>query len=142
MKKFGILILIALMGCGLAEVEPLSVVEGKVTVGPLCGIVPAGQASTTKSNNPCNISDAELDRIYGEYSVVIKDNKNNTISQKKLDRTGLFSFEVNEGAYLLNVESSVNNIILFNQKENLEKSITATKTQKQYLEFNINTGIR
>lgn len=142
MKKIGIVFLIAMMGCSLVEADPMAVVEGKVTLSPLCGIVPAGQTSTIKGSNPCNLSDEALDSIYGNYTVLIKDNKNTVLSQRKLNRTGTFSFDVNDGNYVLTVESSAGDVVQFNSKESIEKSIVASKTQKQYIEFSINTGIR
>lgn len=139
MKKNGIILLIVLMGCGIAKVEPLAIVEGKVKIGPLCGIIPVGVNNT---GNPCGLSNEEMDKIYGNYSVVLKSTMNAVVTQKKLDRTGLFSFEVKEGNYTLMIESSVTNALTFAQQSEIQKSVTASATQKQYLELNVNTGIR
>jgi len=137
MKKMAIAMLIALMGCSLAAVEPSATIEGKVSIGPLCGNIPVG---TIQSENPCGLSNEAVDAFYGQYSVVLKNSKNALVTQKKLDRTGFFTFEVNEGNYTISVESSTINVLLFNQKTDTQKSLNISKSSKEYLVFNINTG--
>ncbi len=87
------------------------------------------------------MSNAELDAIYGQYSVVLS-NENGLTSplRKKLDRTGLFSFEVEEGNYNIKLESSVQDGLKFSAKASTEKTVKISSEQKVYVELDINTG--
>ncbi len=142
MKNLLILALVSLMSCASENVEPAAIIEGDVTIGPLCGNTPVGLPNDKVSINPCGFSNADLDKIYGEYSVVIRDSKNVIVSQKKLDYTGNFSFTVNDGTYLLKIENKDANALANTQKSQIEKSIVATKDKKQIVSIWISTGIR
>lgn len=142
MKKISFVILIALMGCGMVDVEPSSVIEGKVTIGPLCGNVPVGETGLPKDGNPCGLSNEGMDEIYGKYSVILKTTNDVIVAQKKLDRTGSFVFSVNEGTYRLVVDSQVAGLLSVTQKEQLQKTISITKNANQSVIFTIDTGIR
>lgn len=134
------IILFTLVGCSVAEIQPKGTVEGKVTIGPLCGFA-TDSASLAKGGNPCGMTNDEVDAIYGQYSIVLSNSVTNSIPQrKKLDRTGLFSFEAQEGDYSLNLESSIPNAFMFSAKENIEKSVVILSSKMQYYEFSVNTG--
>jgi len=138
MKMLGIIFLLALVGC--SEVEPLATIEGKISVGPLCGNIPI--IDLNKSGNPCGFSNEDMDRIYGQYTVVLKNSSNVVTAQKILDRTGVFVFEVKEGTYMLNIESLTQNVLLERNKEKYQQSITVAKNEKKMVTLNIDTGIR
>lgn len=142
MKKIGFVILIALMGCSMVDVEPSSIIEGKVTIGPLCGNVPVGETGLSKDGNPCGLSNEGMDEIYGKYLVVLKTTNDLIVAQKKLDRTGNFTFSANEGTYRLIVDSQVTGLLSVTQKEHLQKTISITKNASQNIVFTIDTGIR
>jgi hypothetical protein len=142
MRNIGIVILITIMGCGMVDVAPSSVIEGKVSIGPICGNVPTGETGLSKDGNPCGLSNEGMDEIYGKYSVVLKTSSDVVIIQKKLDRTGSFSFSVNEGTYRLIVDSQVAGLLSVNQKDQLQKTIRIEKNATQSLIFTIDTGIR
>jgi len=142
MRNIGIVILITIMGCGMVDVAPSSVIEGKVSIGPLCGNVPIGETGLSKDGNPCGLSNEGMDEIYGKYSVVLKSSSDVVIIQKKLDRTGSFSFSVNEGTYRLIVDSQVAGLLSITQKDRLQKTISIEKNATQSLIFSIDTGIR
>ena len=142
MKKISFVVLVALMGCSMVDVEPSSIIEGKVTVGPLCGNVPVGETGLSKDGNPCGLSNEGMDEIYGKYSVVLKNTNDVVVAQKKLDRTGTYSFLVNEGSYSLIVDSQVAGLLSVAQKAQLQKTFSITKNSKQSFDFNIDTGIR
>jgi hypothetical protein len=142
MKNIGIVILFTLLGCGMVDVDPSSVIEGKVSIGPLCGNVPIGETGLSKDGNPCGLSNEGMDEIYGKYSVVLKTSSDVVIIQKKLDRTGSFSFSVNEGTYRLIVDSQVAGLLSITQKDRLQKTISIEKNATQSLIFSIDTGIR
>jgi|GEM_PF-6826836 len=141
MQKLIVIALITLLGCS-AIPEPLATIEGKVSIGPLCGNIPVVNPNLPKSENPCGLSNDELDKIYGQYTVVLKSNTETSVLQQKLTRTGLFTFNIKEGSYTLNIESSVQNALRFSQKESIQKSINVAKNEKSYVELYVNTGIR
>jgi hypothetical protein len=142
MKNIGFIILIVLTGCSMVDLVPSSVIEGKVSIGPLCGNIPVGESGLSKDGNPCGLSNQAMDEIYGKYSVVLKTNKDIIVAQKKLDRTGSFSFQVTEGAYRLAVDSQVTGLLSVSQKEQLQKTISISKNANQSVIFTIDTGIR
>lgn len=142
MKNIGIVTLITLMGCVMVDVAPSSVIEGKVSIGPICGNVPTGETRLSKDGNPCGLSNEGMDEIYGKYSVVLKTSSDVVVIHKKLDRTGSFSFSVNEGTYRLIVDSQVAGLLSVNQKNQLQKTISIAKNTTQSLIFTIDTGIR
>lgn len=126
-----------LIGCAAVDVTPVGILEGKVTIGPLCGF----PTDPNNSINPCGLSNTELDAIYGQYFVVLS-NENGVTSplRKKLDRTGLFSFEVEEGNYNIKLETSVQDGLKFSAKASTEKTVKISSKQKVYVELDINTG--
>jgi hypothetical protein len=142
MKNLLMIWIVSLMGCASTDVAPAAIIEGTVKISPLCGIVPVGLPGENLSANPCGLSNADLDKIYADYDVVIKNSANVVVSQKKLDHTGEFSFTLNDGTYLLNIESKNTAIFKFTQKSELEKTIVASKDKKQIISISINTGIR
>lgn len=138
MKRIGIFLIITLMGCATVELQPMAKIEGKVTIGPLCGNIQVGTIGT----NPCGLSDKDLDTIYGAYSVILKNTGNAVVSQKKLDRTGTFSFEVAEGNYIVGMESTNSNAFQFTPNSEIQKSVSAVSSKAQYVEIFVNTGIK
>ncbi len=138
MKMLGIIFLMALIGC--AEVAPLSTIEGKISIGPLCGAISV--IDLNKNDNPCGLSNEDLDKIYGQYTVVLKNSNNTIVAQKILDRTGVFTFEVKEGTYAFNIESQSQKTLLERNKEKYQQSITIAKNEKKTVTLNIETGIR
>jgi hypothetical protein len=141
-RILGIVGLIFLLSCGLTEVEPSSTINGKVSIGPLCGIVPEESSGIQKSGNPCGLSDAQMDSVYSKYSVVLKNSNNLLIAEQILNKNGKFSFLVEEGSYKLSVESSKVNFSTFNQESNIKKEVKITKNSISSFEFFINTGIQ
>ncbi|WP_394991959.1 hypothetical protein [Emticicia sp.] len=140
MKNIAVIILITLVGCNVVEIPPKGIVEGKVTIEPLCGFA-QDSVSLAKGKNPCGMTNEEVNAIYGQYSIVLSNAGTNSIPQrKKLDRTGLFSFEAQEGDYNLNLESSIPNAFMFSAKENIEKSVKILSSKTLYYEFSVNTG--
>lgn len=136
MKLTYLFFILILIGCAAVDVRPLGIVEGKVIIGPLCGY-----ALDPNSDNPCRLTNEELDRIYGEYTVILS-NANGSITplRKKLDRTGVFLFEVEEGSYNVYLESSVQNALAFSAKTNIEKTVKVSSQQRVLVELNVNTG--
>jgi hypothetical protein len=128
-----------LVGCTAVDVKPVGIVEGKVSIGPLCGYAP-----NPNSENPCGLTNEELDGIYGKYTVVLRNlssSVNSVSLRRKLDRTGLFSFEIEEGEYSLKLESSQQNALIFSDKESIEKTVKVSRDKKVFIELDVNTGI-
>lgn len=131
--------ILILIGCTAVDVKPVGMIEGKVSVGPLCGYSP-----NPNGENPCGLTNEELDGIYGKYTVVLRNlgSSVNPVSlRRKLDRTGLFSFEVEEGEYAINLESSQQNALMFSAKESIEKTVKVSQDKKIFIELSVNTGI-
>lgn len=139
MKKLAILIVIALLGC--QAVEPMATVEGKVSIGPLCGNIPI-VGIDKNSSNPCGFSNEQMDNFYGQYAVIIKDASDAVINKKKLDRTGAFSFEVKAGTYVLDIETATSGALISGDRASLQKRVTVEKNEVKSVEIYINTGIR
>jgi hypothetical protein len=136
MKKISVLILLTLIGCSVTDVKPTGILEGKVIIGPLCGY-----STDPNGVNPCGLSNEELDGIYSAYTVVASSETGNSIVlRKKLDRTGIFSFETAVGNYLVKLESSLPNALVFSDKESIEKSVSVSVDQRVSIELIVNTG--
>ena len=136
MKLMYLFFMLILIGCTAADVRPLGIIEGKVSIGPLCGY-----AIDPNSDNPCRLTNEELDRIYGEYTVIISsENSYITPLRKKLNRTGVFLFDAEEGSYKVYLESAVQNALAFSVKTSIEKTVKVSRQQRVFVELNINTG--
>ncbi len=140
------LILVSLMflfSCENIAVDAteLGVVEGRVTIGPLCGNVPI----VTNNSNPCGFTDEQINQFYANYKVAIYSENAPKVAIKEitLNKTGLFSFQVPEGAYSVEVilpAGMPNNqpILVGNE---LKKTVSITKSKVTTISLNVNTGI-
>lgn len=125
------------------DATELGVVEGRVTIGPLCGNIP----TVTNNSNPCGFSDEQINQFYSNYKVAIYSENAPKIAIKEvtLNKTGLFSFEVPTGAYsvevILPAGSMPNNqpTLLGNE---LKKTVSITKNKVTTISLSVNTGIQ
>jgi hypothetical protein len=119
------------LNCEQLDINALGIIKGKLTVGPLCGTVPGG--IDPNRDNPCGLSDAELNAIFSEYKVVVSPTKNTekvTTQEKVLDKTGAFSFEIPSGEYKVQVLKKDGSAILAASEKNiLTKTITLSQNQ-------------
>ena len=119
------------LNCEQLDINTFGIIKGKLTVGPLCGTVPEGIDSNR--DNPCGLSDAELNAIYSEYKVVVSPKKNTekvTTQEKVLDKTGAFSFEIPSGEYKVQVlKKDGSEVLAASEKNILTKTITLTQNQ-------------
>jgi hypothetical protein len=136
------LILVAflfLFGCENVAIDA-GIVEGKVTIGPLCGNIPAGTTGT----NPCGFTDEQMDQVYSKYKVAIysESNPKTALKEVVLNRTGAFSFEVPVGGYSVEVvlpQGSTTNTQLGSE---LKKAVSITKGQVTTISLYVSTGIK
>lgn len=136
------LILVAflfLFGCESVAVEA-GIVEGKVTIGPLCGNIPAGTTGT----NPCGFTDEQMDQIYSKYKVAIysESNPKTALKEVVLNRTGSFSFEVPTGGYSVEVILPQGSVAATQMGSELKKTVSVTKSFVTTISLNVNTGIQ
>ena len=116
------------------------IVEGKVTIGPLCGNIPVGTTGT----NPCGFTDDQMDQVYSKYKVAIYSVNSPKVVLKEvvLNRTGTFSFEVPTGGYSVEVlipQGSAANTQLGSE---LKKMVSISKSKITTISLNVNTGIQ
>lgn len=130
-----------LVSCNASFLPPDASIDVKVSIGPLCGNIPSSEVLTNNNGNQCGLSNEALDKIYGNYNVNIKDSKGNIIT-KKLDHTGLASFDVAADTYTVYAESSIQDAFKFTKASELTKTIVLSKLQKQIININIQTGLQ
>jgi hypothetical protein len=132
-----------LFACENVAVAPvdMATIEGTVSIGPLCGNIPA----VVNNSNPCGFSDEQIDQIYAKYKVVVNGESNGKTVNKEyiLNHTGKFTFEVPVGTYSVEVilpeGSAAQNAL--NPKSSLKKEMIVTKNQVVKVELQVNTGI-
>jgi hypothetical protein len=134
-------ILFLFTNCENVDVTPMGTIEGKVTIGPLCGIVPA---IIENRSNPCGLSDEALNKIYAEYKVVL--NATGTTKTTKqdfvLNKSGIFKFEVPEGDYQVEIQKVDGSDVGINNSQKNTTTVKVTKSQTTKIEINVGTGIR
>ena len=116
------------------------IVEGKVTIGPLCGNIPVGTTGT----NPCGFTNDQMDQVYSKYKVAMYSVNSPKVVLKEvvLNRTGTFSFEVPTGGYSVEVlipQGSAANTQLGSE---LKKMVSISKSKITTISLNVNTGIQ
>ena len=141
MKNVMILLvaILFLFGCENVAIDA-GIVEGKVTISPLCGNVP----EETTGTNPCGFTDEQMNQIYSKYKVAIYSESNPKTALKEivLDGTGDFSFEVPTGAYSVEVLLPQGSVASTQMGSELKKTINVTKSIVTTINLNVNTGIR
>jgi hypothetical protein len=143
MKSLCLIFLAALIGCSQQSVEPTAEIAGKVTIGPLCGTIPADdEVDVSLNDNPCGLSDNQLDDIYNKYTVTVTTSADKVIASQKLDHTGEYEFQVSFGEYILAVVPENPTLLTSFQKGELSELVTVSNGAPQYYLFNIDTGIR
>jgi hypothetical protein len=139
---FGILIFT--LGCESLAVEPTETgsIEGKVSIGPLCGNIPIA----SNNSNPCGWTDEQINGFYSKYKVAVSGVVNGkTISNEfVLNKTGKFSFEVPVGSYKVEVitpEGSQSSTLSGNLDSRI-KSVSVMKNQITVVDLIVDTGIK
>jgi hypothetical protein len=135
MQNLLFFLLLTIAGCSKVDVEATGLITGKLTLAPLCGNVQSGGTP----GNPCGLSKESLDKIYGEYKVVLKSLSMEVLNEKRLDSSGLFSFSVPEGEYIIDVTAQNP---YGNPPVGLAQKVTVGKNQTIELPIAVKTGIR
>ncbi len=148
MKNSVIIISLMLLffGCENSEItsEEIGFVEGKVSIGPLCGNI---AINGNNSSNPCGLTDEQMNAIYSKYKVGIKGEVKGIMISKEfvLNRTGVFTFEVPVGIYkvevILPVEANNQSLVLGNSINSV-KVVSVIKNQVTKIELSVDTGIK
>jgi hypothetical protein len=134
-----LVVFLSLFGCENVPIDA-GIVEGKVTIGPLCGNMPAG----TTGNNPCGFTDEQMDQVYSKYKVAIYSESSPKAALKEvvLNRTGAFSFEVPTGGYSVEVEIPQGSAPSTQLGSELKKTVSISKSKVTTISLNVNTGIQ
>ncbi|MEZ4904728.1 MAG: hypothetical protein R2822_24750 [Spirosomataceae bacterium] len=111
-------------------------IAGRVQITPLCGNVPT---NINTEIHPCGFSKKELDEIYGAYQVVLKSASLELLAEKVLDGSGIFSFSVKEGEYIIDVTSKKP---YGSPPKGVAQKVAVQKNQKIDIEIVVHTGIR
>lgn len=138
MKKIIIFVIASIfyLSCKQEEVILEGTLEGRFTIGPLCGIEPAN----ADENHPCGLSFEQLDAIYGKYTVqLINASTGKVVAEKKMDRTGLYSFSVPDGMYNLEYQPHVSTT---NKVQKLPTGFKVSAGEKTTIDISIDTGLR
>ena len=128
-----------LLGCENVAIDA-GIIEGKVTIGPLCGNIPVG----ITGNNPCGLTDEQMDQVYSKYKVAIysESNRKTALKEVVLNRTGAFSFEVPTGGYSVEVVLPQGSGTSTQLDSELKKTVSVTKSMVTTISLNVNTGIQ
>ncbi len=134
-----LVVFLSLFGCENVAVEA-GIVEGKLSIGPLCGNIPA----VTTGTNPCGFTDEQMDQVYSKYKVAIysENNPKTALKEVVLNRTGAFSFEVPTGGYSVEVVLPQGSVALTQLGSELKKTVSVTKNMVTTISLNVNTGIQ
>lgn len=138
MKKIIIFVIASVfyLSCQKEEINLNGTVEGKFSIGPLCGIEPAN----ADESHPCGLSFEQLDAIYGKYTVQIIDASTaKVVAEKKMDRTGIYSFSIPDGLYNLDYQPHVTTT---SKVQKLPTGFKVSAGQKTTMDINIDTGLR
>ena len=127
-----------LFGCENVPIDA-GIVEGKVTIGPLCGNIPA----MTPGTNPCGFTDEQMNQVYSKYKVAIYSVNSPKVVLKEvvLNRTGTFSFEVPTGGYSVEVLIPQGSAAITQLGSELKKTVSISKSKVTTISLNVNTGI-
>lgn len=138
MRKIIIFVIASIfyLSCQQEEIALDGTVEGHFSIGPLCGIEPAN----ADENHPCGLSFEQLDAIYSKYTVQLIDARSaKVVAEKKMDRTGLYTFSVPDGLYNLEYQPHVTTT---SKVQKLPTGFKVSAGQKTTMDISIDTGLR
>jgi hypothetical protein len=117
--------------------EEKRVLQGKVTIGPLCPV------------EPCNLSPEQIAKVYERRKVIVyEQNTKKKIAKIDLNQSGEYSVSLKPGKYIVDVTDGNGNelplervkVIIGNVQKPKEIEIKASESVE--VNFHIDTGIR
>ena len=145
MKRYSILILLILglilscaceNGSNKTSLET-GILEGKVTIGPLCPV------------EPCNLTPEQIATIYEARKVIVYEKTSlNKIIEIQLNAEGEYSISLNSGQYIVDVSDANGNALTLDLSQRLRignaipQEAEIFPDQTTISDFDIDTGIR
>jgi hypothetical protein len=115
--------LVLIAGCIQRE---KGVLQGKVTIGPLCPV------------EPCRISPSQMEKVYEMRKILIYDaNRQSVLEEVNIDKNGTYRIELNPGNYVVDI-----NRIGIDRSTEVHGKINIEPGKTVVLDINIDTGIR
>ena len=118
------------------EVPENGILQGKVTIGPLCPV------------EPCNLPPEQIAKIYTSRKVIIyeKDTKQKVV-EDNLDKNGEYSFNLKSGSYIVDISDGDGNILPLDLGRPFwgsanPQEVEVKAGEKVVVDFDIDTGIR
>jgi hypothetical protein len=112
------------------------ILQGKVTIGPLCPV------------EPCNLTPEQIAKIYTSRKVIIyeKDTKQKIVDAN-LDKNGEYSLNLRSGSYIVDISDGDGNILPVDLGRPFwgnanPQEVEVKAGEKVVVDFNIDTGIR
>ncbi len=126
---------LVIQGAGFVE-EP-SILQGKVTIGPLCPV------------EPCDLPPERIAEIYTARKVFVYEQRTETkAAETNLDKDGKYSFSLEPGIYIVDVSDAEGNALPLDMLRRPGLGNTAPQEVEVMLggivvvDFDIDTGIR
>jgi len=118
------------------EVPENGILQGKVTIGPLCPV------------EPCNLPPGQVAKIYKSRKVIIyEQDTKKKVAVTNLDKNGEYSFNLKAGSYIVDISDGDGNILpldlgrpFWGNANPQEAEVKAGEIA--VVDFNIDTGIR
>ncbi len=115
--------LVLIAGCIQRET---GVLQGKVTIGPLCPV------------EPCRISPDQMEKVYEMRKILIYDaNRQSLLEEVNISRNATYRIELNPGSYVVDI-----NRIGIDRSAEVPGKINIEPGKTVVLDINIDTGIR
>jgi len=113
------------------------ILEGKVTIGPLCPI------------EPCNLTPEQIAAIYEARNVIVYEKSSlRKIAEIQLNADGEYSVELNSGQYIVDVSDANGNALPLDLSQRprfgnaIPQEAELFSDQTTISDFDIDTGIR
>jgi hypothetical protein len=115
--------LVLIAGCVQRET---GVLQGKVTIGPLCPV------------EPCHISPDQMEKAYDLRKILIYDaNRQSVLEEVNISRNGTYMINLAPGNYVVDI-----NRIGIDRSGEVPEKINIEPGKTVVLDINIDTGIR
>lgn len=115
--------------------EGNGLLQGKVTIGPLCPV------------EPCNVPPELLAGVYKARKIIVYDKATKSkVDEVRLDKDGFYSLSLKAGEYIVDVSDAEGNALPLDERRPMGNAIPAEAEVKigaiTNLDFDIDTGIR